>query len=121
MAMIDKDPHDFYALRELMLSAAHLNDMDELALGAEAKHFAYNSKTVKEDKTGIFMPSASMPAPLAEHPPSSWPMISRSTCALANSGTTKIRSLPSSDAASSLLIISGVMQSVPGYLYTLIN
>ena len=46
--MIDKDPHDFYALRELMLSAAHLNDMDELALGAEAKHFAYNSKTVKE-------------------------------------------------------------------------
>ena len=48
MAMIDKDPHDFYALRELMLSAAHLNDMDELALGAEAKHFAYNSKTVKE-------------------------------------------------------------------------
>ena len=42
------NPHDFYALRELMLSAAHLNDMDELALGAEAKHFAYNSKTVKE-------------------------------------------------------------------------
>ena len=48
MAMIDKDPHDFYALRELMLPAAHLKDMDELALGAEAKHFAYNSKTVKE-------------------------------------------------------------------------
>ena len=41
-------PHDFYALRELMLSAAYLNDMDELALDAEAKHFSYNSKKVKE-------------------------------------------------------------------------
>lgn len=40
-------PHDFYALRELMLSAAYLNDMDELALDAEAKHFSYNSKKVK--------------------------------------------------------------------------
>ena len=40
--------HDFYALRELMLSAAYLNDMDELALDAEAKHFSYNSKKVKE-------------------------------------------------------------------------
>ena len=41
-------PQDFLALRGLMLSAARLKDMDDLISAVEVKHFAYNSKMVRE-------------------------------------------------------------------------
>ena len=54
--MLKKDPHDFLALRGLMLAAAHLTDMSEL--DQVNKEFDYDSKIVdrvienasKEDK-----------------------------------------------------------------------
>ena len=42
------NPHDFYALRGLMLAAAFLKDMDGLVHADEAKHFSYDSQMVKE-------------------------------------------------------------------------
>jgi hypothetical protein len=42
------NPHDFYALRGLMLAAAFLKDMDELVHADEAKHFSYNPIIVNE-------------------------------------------------------------------------
>ena len=41
-------PHDFLALRGLMLAAARLKDMDDLIPLGEAKHFAYDSQMVRE-------------------------------------------------------------------------
>ena len=45
---LKSNPHDFAALRGLMLAAAYLKDMDGLVRMGEAKHFSYNSKMVKE-------------------------------------------------------------------------
>jgi hypothetical protein len=42
------NPHDFSALRGLMLAAAFLKNMDDLVRAGEAKHFSYNSIIVKE-------------------------------------------------------------------------
>ena len=42
--MLKKDPHDFLALRGLMLAAAHMTDMSEL--DQDNKEFAYDSQTV---------------------------------------------------------------------------
>lgn len=42
------NPHDFYALRGLMLAAAFLKDMDGLVHEDEAKHFSYNPIIVNE-------------------------------------------------------------------------
>ncbi len=42
------NPHDFYALRGLMLEAAFLKDMDGLVHADEAKHFSYNPIIVNE-------------------------------------------------------------------------
>ena len=42
------NPHDFYALRGLMLAAAFLKDMDGLVHANEAKNFSYNPLIVKE-------------------------------------------------------------------------
>ena len=42
------NPHDFSALRGLMLAAAFLREMDDLVRAGEAKHFSYNSLIVKE-------------------------------------------------------------------------
>ena len=46
--LLKKNPHDFPALRGLMLAAAYLKDMDGLVSIGEAKNFSYNSKLVKE-------------------------------------------------------------------------
>lgn len=42
------NPHDFYALRGLILAAAFLKDMDGLVHADEAKHFSYNPIIVNE-------------------------------------------------------------------------
>lgn len=42
------NPHDFYALRGLMLAAAFLKDMDGLVHADEAKSFSYNPIIVNE-------------------------------------------------------------------------
>ncbi len=42
------NPHDFSALRGLMLAAAYLKDMQGLVHADEAKHFSYNSSIVNE-------------------------------------------------------------------------
>ena len=42
------DPHDFSALRGLMLAAAFLKDMQGLVHADEAKHFSYNIAIVNE-------------------------------------------------------------------------
>ena len=44
--MLKKDPHDFLALRGLMLAAAHLTDMSEL--DQDNKEFDYDSKIVSQ-------------------------------------------------------------------------
>ena len=44
--MLKKDPHDFLALRGLMLAAAHLTDMKEL--DQDNKEFDYDSKIVSQ-------------------------------------------------------------------------
>ena len=46
--LLKKDPHDFTALRGLMLAAAYLKDFDGIARLGEAKHFSYDSQMVKE-------------------------------------------------------------------------
>ena len=46
--ILRKNPHDFLALRGLMLAAAYLKDMDGFYRIGEAKHFSYDSKLVGE-------------------------------------------------------------------------
>ena len=46
--ILKKNPGDFLALRGLMLSAAHLRDLDGLVRLGEAKHFSYDSRMVRE-------------------------------------------------------------------------
>ena len=46
--ILKKSPHDFRALRGLMLAAAYLKDIDGLAHIGEAKHFPYDSKLAGE-------------------------------------------------------------------------
>ena len=46
--ILKKAPHDFLALRGLMLAAAYLKDMDGFARIGEAKHFSYDPKLVGE-------------------------------------------------------------------------
>lgn len=45
---LKKNPHDFLALRGLLLAAAHVKDMDDLLQGDSEKGFTYDSKLVKE-------------------------------------------------------------------------
>lgn len=44
--ILENDPHDFHALRGLMLASAYLNDMDGLIRVGEAKYFRYDPKIV---------------------------------------------------------------------------
>ena len=46
--ILQNNPHDFAALRGLMLAAAYLKDMNGLAGLGAAKHFSYDSKLVSE-------------------------------------------------------------------------
>ena len=46
--ILEKKPHDFLALRGLMLAAAFLKDMDGLSRIGEARHFSYDSKLADE-------------------------------------------------------------------------
>ena len=46
--ILKKAPHDFLALRGLMLAAAYLKDMDGFARMGEAKHFSYDSQLARE-------------------------------------------------------------------------
>lgn len=46
--ILKKAPHDFLALRGLMLAAAYLRDMDGFSRIGDAKHFSYDSKLVGE-------------------------------------------------------------------------
>ena len=46
--ILEKNPHDFFALRGLMLAAAYLKDMDGLSRIGEAKHFSYDSQLTVE-------------------------------------------------------------------------
>ena len=46
--LLKKDPHDFQALRGLMLAAANLKDMDGLVRKGDSKSFSYNPKLVSE-------------------------------------------------------------------------
>ena len=46
--ILKKNPHDFLALRGLMLAAAYLEDMDGFACIGEEKHFSYDPKLVSE-------------------------------------------------------------------------
>ena len=46
--ILKKVPHDFLALRGLMLAAAYLRDMDGFSRIGDAKHFSYDSKLVGE-------------------------------------------------------------------------
>ena len=46
--ILKKSPHDYFALRGLMLAAAYLKDIDGLAHIGEAKHFPYDSKLAGE-------------------------------------------------------------------------
>ena len=46
--MLKKDPHDFTALRGLMLASAHLTDMDKLTREDKIKGFAYNTNLINE-------------------------------------------------------------------------
>ncbi|MCR5327437.1 MAG: hypothetical protein K6E12_01080 [Saccharofermentans sp.] len=48
--ILKKNPHDFIALRGLMLAAAYLNlkDMDSFIRINEVKHFSYDSKLARE-------------------------------------------------------------------------
>ena len=47
-SILEKDPHDFFALRGLLLASAHLTDMDELASENKRKGFAYNADLISE-------------------------------------------------------------------------
>ena len=46
--ILKKAPHDFLALRGLMLASAYLKDMDGFSRIGDAKHFSYDSKLVGE-------------------------------------------------------------------------
>ena len=46
--ILKKAPHDFLALRGLMLAAAYLKDMDGLSRIGDAKHFSYDPQLVGE-------------------------------------------------------------------------
>ena len=46
--LLKKNPHDFLALRGLMLASAYLNDMDGLVLAGQARRFSFDSKLVLE-------------------------------------------------------------------------
>ena len=46
--ILKKAPHDFLALRGLMLAAAYLKDMDGLSRIDDAKHFSYDPQLVGE-------------------------------------------------------------------------
>ena len=46
--ILKKAPHDFLALRGLMLASAYLRDMDGFSRIGDAKHFSYDSKLVGE-------------------------------------------------------------------------
>lgn len=46
--ILKKSPHDFLALRGLMLAAAYLRDMDGFARMGEAKHFSYDPQLTGE-------------------------------------------------------------------------
>ena len=46
--LLKKNPHDFQALRGLMLAAAYLKDIDGLVRLGEAKHFSFDSQMVRE-------------------------------------------------------------------------
>ncbi len=46
-SILKKDPHNFMALRGLLLAAVHLKDMDELA-AEDKKGFAYNPELIDE-------------------------------------------------------------------------
>ena len=46
--ILKNSPHDFLALRGLMLAAAYLRDMDGFARMGEAKHFSYDSQLASE-------------------------------------------------------------------------
>lgn len=46
--ILKKAPHDFLALRGLMLASAYLRDMDGLSSIGDAKHFSYDSQLVSE-------------------------------------------------------------------------
>ena len=46
--ILRKDPHDFHALRGLMLASAYMDKMDDLLRGEKTKAFSYNSDMVKE-------------------------------------------------------------------------
>lgn len=50
--ILSKDPHDFLALRGLMLAAARLKDMDELIRRNKSKDFSYNRKFVSDAVEG---------------------------------------------------------------------
>lgn len=45
---LKKDPHDFLALRGLMLAAAHLNDMNDLIREDHSRGFSYDAGLVSE-------------------------------------------------------------------------
>ena len=46
--LLRKNPHDFLALRGLMLAAGYLNDMDGLVLAGKGTRFSFDSKMVIE-------------------------------------------------------------------------
>lgn len=46
--ILKKAPHDFLALRGLMLASAYLRDMDGFSRIGDAKHFSYDSKLASE-------------------------------------------------------------------------
>ena len=46
--ILEKKPHDFLALRGLMLASAYLKDMDGFSRIVDAKHFSYDSQLVGE-------------------------------------------------------------------------
>lgn len=50
--ILKKNPHDFIALRGLMLAAGHMKSMDEIVRDDKEKGFTYNSKFVSEVITG---------------------------------------------------------------------
>ena len=50
--VLKKDPHDFIALKGLMLASAHMRNMDDLISKDNDKGFKYNSKLVSEAVSG---------------------------------------------------------------------
>ena len=46
--VLENDPHDFFALRGLLLASAHLADMEELFREDNRKGFAYNANLIND-------------------------------------------------------------------------